>query len=195
MEQTKQKYKLSNDFIFKKIFAQDENSNELIDLLEAILDIKIEYVEMGYKEEQEIAIPKLEMHFIELPKFIKKNGGTKTKLEQWLWLISGREDKIKMAEKENAQLKKTSEVLDKMNLTDLERELYESRELGLYFQQLGLVNAEEEGEKIGINKSKKDFCKKLLARKTSDEDIIDLLEISKEELEKMKQELKEAQSI
>ncbi len=195
MEQTKQKYKLSNDFIFKKIFAQDENSNELIDLLEAILDIKIEYVEMGYKEEQEIAIPKLEMHFIELPKFIKKNGGTKTKLEQWLWLISGREDKIKMAEKENAQLKKTSEVLDKMNLTDSERELYESRELGLYFQQLGLVNAEEEGEKIGINKSKKDFCKKLLARKTSDEDIIDLLEISKEELEKMKQELKEAQSI
>ena len=199
--QQKEKYKLSNDFIFKKVFAKDENNSELIDLLEGILDIEIKkvevknpelpknimdekastldikayvnddtiidiemqvkneyniqdrsilylsklvsgqmevgedytkmkktisiiilsfnyfetntyhniahmkfekteeekYVDMGYEEEQEIAIPKLEMHFLELPKFIKRNGGSKTKLEQWLWLISGREDKIEMA--------------------------------------------------------------------------------------------------
>ena len=50
MEQTKQKYKLSNDFIFKKVFAQDENNSELIDLLEAILDIKIEKVEVKNPE-------------------------------------------------------------------------------------------------------------------------------------------------
>ena len=303
MNQTKQKYKLSNDFIFKKVFAQDENNSELIDLLEAILDIKIKkvevknpelpknamdekasildikayvnddtiidielqvkneynitersilylsklvagqmevgedyiklkksvsiiillfnyletntyhniahmkfektkeekYVEMGYKEEQEIAIPKLEMHFIELPKFVKKNGGTKTKLEQWLWLISGREDKIKMAEKGNVQLKKASEKLDKMNLTESERELYEAREMGLFLQKIGLANAEEhgyqEGQKAGINRKKKEFFKKLIMKNTSDEDIMDLLEISKEELEKMKQELKEKQTI
>ena len=47
MNQTKQKYKLSNDFIFKKVFAQDENNSELIDLLEAILDIKIENIWKG----------------------------------------------------------------------------------------------------------------------------------------------------
>ena len=157
------------------------------------------YVEMGYKEEQEIAIPKLEMHFIELPKFVKKNGGTKTKLEQWLWLISGREDKIKMAEKGNVQLKKASEKLDKMNLTESERELYEAREMGLFLQKIGLANAEEhgyqEGQKAGINRKKKEFFKKLIMKNTSDEDIMDLLEISKEELEKMKQELKEKQTI
>ena len=50
-----------------------------------------------------------------------------------------------MAEKENVQLKKASEKLDKMNLTESERELYEARELGLYFQQIGLANAEEHG--------------------------------------------------
>ncbi len=299
MEKPKPKYKLRNDFIFKKVFAQDENNSELIDLLEAILNIKIEkvevknpelpknvmdekastldikayidndtiidivmqvkneyniadrsivylsklvagqievgenykklkksisiiillynyfdtntyhniahmkfektkeekYVEMGYKKEQEIAIPKLEMHFIELPKFVKKNGGTKTKLEQWLWLISGREEKIKMAKKENVQVKKASEVLDKMNLTDSERELYEARELGLYFQQIGLANAEEmgktKGEKIGINKKNKEILKKLLMQNASDDYIMDLLEINKEELEKMKKELME----
>ena len=303
MKQSKQKYKLSNDFIFKKIFAQDENNSELIDLLEAILDIKIEkvevknpelpknamdekasildikayvnddtiidielqvkneynitersilylsklvagqmevgedyiklkksvsivillfnyfetntyhnvahmkfektkeekYVEMGYKEEQEVAIPKLEMHFIELPKFIMKNGGTKTKLEQWLWLISGREDKIKMAEKGNVQLKKASEKLDKMNLTESERELYEAREMGLFLQKIGLANAEEhgyqEGQKDGINRNKKEILRKLLMKNSSDKDIMELLEVSKEELEKMKQELDEKQKI
>ena len=293
MKQTKPKYKLSNDFIFKKVFAQDENNSELIDLLEAILDIKIEkvevknpelpknamdekasildikayinndtiidielqvkneynitersvlylsklvagqmevgddytklkksisivillfnyfetntyhnvahmkfertkeekYVEMGYKEEQEIAIPKLEMHFIELPKFIKKNGGTKTKLEQWLWLISGREDKIKMAEKENVQLKKASEKLDKMNLTESERELYEARELGLYFQQIGLANAEDYGFKRGTNSSKKRVLKKLLEKNMNEKDIIEILEIDEEELEKLKKDI------
>ena len=293
MKQTKPKYKLSNDFIFKKVFAQDENNSELIDLLEAILDIKIEkvevknpelpknamdekasildikayinndtiidielqvkneynitdrsivylsklvsgqikvkedyeklkktisivillfnyfetntyhniahmkfektkeekYVEMGYKEEQEIAIPKLEMHFIELPKFIKKNGGTKTKLEQWLWLISGREDKIKMAEKENVQLKKASEKLDKMNLTESERELYEARQMGLYLQKIGLANAEDYGFKRGTNSSKKRVLKKLLEKNMNEKDIIEILEIDEEELEKLKKEI------
>ena len=301
MKQAKPKYKLSNDFIFKKVFAQDENNSELIDLLEAILDIKIEkvdiknpelpknamdekastldikaylnddtiidielqvkneynitdrsivylsklvsgqieigedykklkktisivillfnyfetntyhniahmkfektkeekYVEMGYEKEQEIAIQKLEMHFIELPKFIKKNGGTKTKLDQWLWLLSGREDKIEMAEKENVQVKKASKKLDKVNLTESERELYEARELGLYFQQIGLANAEERGkalgqkigEKQGENRRNREILKKLIMKNTSDEDIMDLLEISREELEKMKNEI------
>ena len=149
------------------------------------------YVEMGYKEEQEIAIPKLEMHFIELPKFVKKNGGTKTKLEQWLWLISGREDKIKMAEKENVQLKKASEKLDKMNLTESERELYEARELGLYFQQIGLANAEEHGYQEGQLQERKKYVQKLLKKNMSDKEIMDLVEIDKKELEKLKQELKE----
>ena len=54
-----------------------------------------EYIEMGYKNEDEIATKDLEMHFIELPKFIKKNPGANTKLEQWLWLIVRKEGKIR----------------------------------------------------------------------------------------------------
>ena len=33
-----------------------------------------EIAKMGYKKEEEIATDVLEMHFIELPKFIKKNA-------------------------------------------------------------------------------------------------------------------------
>lgn len=52
-----------------------------------------EYVEMGYETEDKIATPDIEMHFLELPKFIKKNPEANTELEQWLWLIAGKEEK------------------------------------------------------------------------------------------------------
>ena len=293
MKKNKPKYELSNDFIFKKVFAQDENNSELIDLLKAILNINIQkvevknpelpknvmdekasildikayvnedtiidiemqvkneynitersilylsklvagqmevgedytklkksisiiillfnyfetntyhniahmkfektkeekYVEMGYKKEQEIAIPKLEMHFIELPKFVKKNGGTNSKLEQWLWLLSGREDKIEMAEKENIQVKKASEKLDKMNLTDSERELYEARKMGIYLQRISRANAEEIGMERGKLESQKKLLQKMLKKKMSDKEMMELLEIDEEKLQEMKKEL------
>ena len=49
----------------------------------------IEFVDMGYKKEEEEATNTFEMHFIELPKFKQKNPDCNTKLEQWLWLIDG----------------------------------------------------------------------------------------------------------
>ena len=67
---------------------------------------KEEYIDMGYKEEEEKATEVLEMHFIELPKFIKKNPEIKTKLEEWLYLIVGKEEKIKMSKLENPEVKK-----------------------------------------------------------------------------------------
>lgn len=175
----------------KKVFAQDENNSELKDLLEAILDMSIKKVEVKNPElPKDIMNSKLSV----LDIFIKKNGGTETKLEQWLWLLSGREEKIKMAEKENVELKKASEILNKMNLTDSERELYEARELGIFFQKLSLTAAEEhgfeQGHKEGISSNKKELLKKLLNKNVSDEEILDLLDLSKEELEKMKLELK-----
>lgn len=96
-----------------------------------------------------------------------------------------------MAEKENVQLKKASEKLDKMNLTESERELYEARELGLYFQQIGLANAEEHGYQEGQLQERKKYVQKLLKKNMSDKEIMDLVEIDKKELEKLKQELKE----
>lgn len=31
----------------------------------------------------------VEMHFIEIPKFKKKNPNTNARIEQWLWLLAG----------------------------------------------------------------------------------------------------------
>ena len=253
MQTEKTRYKLTNDYIFKKVFAKDENNGELKDLLEAILEIEIQkvevknpelpkdaldeklsildikaqinedtiidiemqvtnkynigersslylsklvagqlsasqeykklkkaisinilnfnyfetntyhnvahmkfeetredkYVDMGYEREQQIATPKLEMHFIELPKFIKKNGETNTKLEKWLWLLAGKEEKIKMAEKEDFELSKAIEELIRMILSETEEEVYEARQKAIWDYNSQMLAAKEDGFEQG----------------------------------------------
>ncbi len=41
------------------------------------------YIEQGYSKEQENLTDAVEMHFIELPKFIEKAPGVNKKAEQW----------------------------------------------------------------------------------------------------------------
>ena len=104
-----------------------------------------EFVDMGYIKEEEIATKDLEMHFIEIPKFEKKNPGANTKLEQWLWLIAGRREKIEMAKKENKEIKKAIEIIDEMSMDEKEWELYESRRLAIMDYNTGIEEAKEEG--------------------------------------------------
>ena len=90
---------------------------------------KEEYVDLGYNPEEETATDVLEMHFIELPKFIKKNTEAKTKLEQWLWLIAGREDKIKMSKLDNPEVKKAMKLVEEVLSDPVEREILDAREM------------------------------------------------------------------
>ena len=75
---------------------------------------------MGYQREDELATQDLEMHFIEIPKFVKKNPEANTRLEQWLWLIAGREEKLEMAKKENKEIKKAMDMIDEMSMDEKE---------------------------------------------------------------------------
>ena len=65
----------------------------------------------GYVEDK-YATKDLEMHFIELPKFRKKDPDMSNKLEQWLCLICDEEDKIKMAESKNEEIEKAKKELE-----------------------------------------------------------------------------------
>lgn len=96
------------------------------------------------------------MHFIELEKYKKKNTNCDTKLEQWLWLIIGEsEEKIKMAEEKNEEVKKAVELIDKLSQDEKEREEYEAREKLLMDIRVGKNCAREEGEAIGFENGKK----------------------------------------
>ena len=151
-----------------------------------------EYVNLGYPQEDEIATEDLEMHFIEIPKFIKRNPEVKTKLEQWLWLIVGGEEKIEMAEKENKEIEKAIEIIKEMSMDPKEWELYESRRLAIMDYNTGMEQAKIDGieernkkteEKSGIIKT----AKKLLEMGMKIEQISKATGLKEEEIKKLQQ--------
>ena len=110
----------------------------------------IEFVDMGYKKEEEEATNTFEMHFIELPKFKEKNPDCNTKLEQWLWLIDGsKEQKVKMSAKENEEINKTVKELNKLSQNPEEVAKYEEREWSIMRYDVEMKTNRELGEKTG----------------------------------------------
>ena len=97
------------------------------------------------ENEEEIVTENLEMHFIELKKFKKKNLEADKILNQWLWLLSGKEEKVKMAKKENKEIKKAIQIIDEMSMDPKEWELYESREKAIMNYNSGMKAAERRG--------------------------------------------------
>ena len=144
------------------------------------------YVDMGYKKEEELATDKLEMITIELPKFNKKNPKADNELNQWLWLIIGEEEKIKMASKENEKIKKAIKIIDEMSMDPKEWELYRSRQMAIMNYNIGMKNSEKNGEK----KTREKIAKKLLNMGLDAEKIIEATGITKEELNKIEKEVK-----
>ena len=118
-----------------------------------------EKVDMGYILEEQYVTDDLEMHFIELPKFRKKNPDISSKLDQWLWLICGEEEKIKMAKNENEKIKEAKSELEKLEMSAEDRELYELRlkairdEINIRESGYtdGMKDGEEKGKKYNIS--------------------------------------------
>ena len=179
IEQQIDRLPLTNDYVFKRVFGKKGNEN--IDKSK-----ENEYVDMGYKDEEELATEKLEMHFIELPKFKKKNPGVENKIEQWLWTIVGEEGKIEMAKKDNKEVEKAIKIVDEMSMNKEERELYEARLKGEFNYNIAIHVAKEEGEKEGKIGEKIEIAKKLLSKKMPIEEIIEITGLTKKEIDKIK---------
>ena len=158
----------------------------------------IEFVDMGYKKEEEEATNTFEMHFIELPKFKEKNPDCNTKLEQWLWLIDGsEEEKVKMSAKENEEINKTVEELNKLSKDPDEVAKYEEREWSIMRynvemktnRELGEKEGEARGLKIGKEQGRKEektkIIKKLYSLNIPIEKIAEIVNISTEEVKQI----------
>ena len=148
----------------------------------------IEFVDMGYKKEEEEATNTFEMHFIELPKFKQKNPDCNTKLEQWLWLIDGsEEEKVKMSAKENEEINKTVEELNKLSKDPDEVAKYEEREWSIMRYNVEMKTnrelGEKEGRKEGEKKTKEKIVKALKNMNLSIEQIAQAVELTKKEVE------------
>ena len=142
----------------------------------------------------------IEFHVIELPKFIKKNPGVEKRLEQWLWSIVGRKEKVEMAVKENKNVKKADKVLERISKDPKERERYEAILKAEFNQKIssqkfeergearGKIIGREEGKKEGEKQKQIEIAKKLLQRNMSIEDIKEITGLTEEEISKLKQE-------
>ena len=117
---------------------------------------KEKYVDMGFKEEQEELTDKIEVHYIELKKFLKKNPGISNKLEQWLWLILGEEEKVKMASKENKKIEKVVKDLDEMSADENERLEAYKRKLAVWDYNVSITEATERGKLEGVEEGKEE---------------------------------------
>ena len=150
----------------------------------------IEFVDMGYKQEEKEATNTFEMHFIELPKFKEKNPDCNKKLEQWLWLIDGsKEEKVKMSALENEEVNKTVKELNKLSQNPEEVAKYEEREWSIMRYNVEMDTNRELGKEEGRKEGKRDkeieIVKKLYSLNTPIEKIAEIVELSIEEVKKI----------
>ena len=148
------------------------------------------FVDMEYKDEDEIASEYIEMHYIELPKYFKENPKIRTKLDEWLYLFSGDEEKMEMVKKRNSKVKKAMDTLEMISLDPKETEMYESVQTEEFLQRISENNFRAEGEKNGERKNKIETAKKLLKRNMEIKEIADITELTEDEINKLKINIK-----
>ena len=108
-----------------------------------------EYVDMGYEEEEQIASKYMEIHYIELPKYKKKEQSKFTKLDQWMCVLTNRKGEIMLAEKENKEIKKAMNTLDFISADPKERERHNSIIMAEYNRLTSEQNFFEAGKEEG----------------------------------------------
>ena len=153
-----------------------------------------EKVDLGYIVEDKYATKDLEMHFIELPKFRKKDPDMSNKLEQWLCLICDEEDKIKMAESKNEEIEKAKKELEKLAMNPEDRELYELRlkairdEMNIRYSGYidGMAEGEAKGRTEGKNERNIEIAKNMLKENVNIQFISKMTGLNLEEIEKLK---------
>ena len=122
----------------------------------------------------------LEIHIIEIPKINKmlENG----KLKKWILFLEnpeGEETK-KMAEKEK-EIKEAIETLEDISSDEAKERIAELREKYIMDRASELETAEEKG----IKKGKREIAKKMKDKGVSIEDIIEITELTKKEIEEL----------
>ena len=157
-----------------------------------------EKVEMGYKEEDRYMTKYLEVHIIELPKFKIKNPKMHTKLEEWLWLFIGSDEKVSEASKKNKEIEKIKKKLASMSLSPEERNNYEYRLRAIrdeadaieyktkQAKEEGIKEGVEKGIKQGIEQGIEQTAKEMLKNNFTIEQIQVITKLTKEEIEKLR---------
>ena len=193
LKPTKEKtYNLKNDVIFQTFFARKGNEEFLIDFLNGLLkkDIKSieirEEVNLEKHREYEV-LTGIKWYFIELPKFRKQNPDMNEKINQWLAFIDDYDrEMVKVAEEKNEKLKKARIEMNYLTEEAETRRLAELREKWEMDRVSAINHATRKGIEEGEKKNSIVIAKKLLKLNMPLEQIIEITELTKEEIENIK---------
>ena len=139
-----------------------------------------EIVRLRRDYENQIFTDKIEMHYLQLPKFKQKCKRISNKLEEWLTFISFENmEELKMIE--NEKVKKAEEELEYLSGDEAERRIAYLRETAEIDRKFAMTAARDQGrveEKIEV-------AKKMLAENMDINLIIKITGLTKEEIEKL----------
>ena len=128
---------------------------------------------------------KLEIHYIQLPKFKEKCKRISSELEEWLTFIQNDNvEEIRMIE--NKYVQKAEDEFEYLTGDEAEKRLAELREKAIRDEAAALKGATQKGIEQGKEQEKLEVAKKMLAKGIDINTIIEVTELTKEEIEKIK---------
>ena len=154
-----------------------------------------EIVRLRRDYENEIMTDKMEIHFIQIPKFVKERRGVETKLEQWMQFISQVNSKgVELAMEKNKEIKKAKDEYEYLTGEEAERRIAFLRDKAIRDEKSmrqgardeGRQEGRQEGEMIGERRKQLEIAKKMLAADMLVKQISELTGLSIEEIEKLK---------
>ena len=143
-----------------------------------------EIVRLRRDYENQIFTDKIEMHYLQLPKFKQKCKRISNKLEEWLTFISFENmEELKMIE--NEKVKKAEEELEYLSGDEAERRIAYLRETAEIDRKFAMTAARDQGRAEGKIEEKIETAKKMLAEEMDINLIIKITGLTKEEIEKL----------
>ena len=138
----------------------------------------------------------IEIHIIEMPKVLKYKEETEKGLSMWIeFLLNPESELVKMRAKEDKKLKVAYEKLEYISGDAKLRRIAELRRK--YILDQNTLRAErqiyrekylEEGQKVGEQNEKEKITRKLLKLEMPIEQIVQITELTEEEIRKLKEQ-------
>lgn len=146
-----------------------------------------------------ILIDVLEIHFIEMPKFICETPDIEDGLHRWLMFFSEpKEEVLVMLEEKDTKIAKATKVLDLLSSDPETVRLYELREKAVRDEvsrlngaraegmELGMQRGVEQGIEQGLQKGKVEIARRMLSKGSSDEDIAEMTGLTVDEVKSLR---------
>ena len=151
-----------------------------------------EIVRLRRDYENKIFTDKIEMHYLQLPKFKQKCKRISNKLDEWLVFIS-LENMEELRMIENEKVKKAEEELEYLSGDEAERRIAYLRETAELDRRFAMTGARDQGRKEGKIEGRKEgkaeekleIARKMLEKNADINFIIEVTGLTKEEIEKL----------